>query len=227
MIPKCLDNLLTDGGEVSVKLTLLSINVVSCRWYNSNTRTIYRIWRVWCIAFISSVFLRLTRIFILEDGRGLPLWSGGQSSWLHNQSPGFDSRRYHIFWEVVGLERGPLSLLSTNEELLGRKSSGLRSRNPRLWPQGIRRPDYATPLYPQTLALTSSTSGGRSVGIFRSWTKATELILFIIIMLWWPYVGMCCIVAVILSEEPARYSRHLHCSIVPKQNQHHHCFMKA
>jgi hypothetical protein len=38
--------------------------------------------------------------------------------------PGFDSRRYQIFWEVVGLERGPLSLVSTTEELLGRKSSG-------------------------------------------------------------------------------------------------------
>jgi hypothetical protein len=36
----------------------------------------------------------------------------------------FDSRRYQIFWEVVGMERGPLSLVSTIEELLGRKSSG-------------------------------------------------------------------------------------------------------
>jgi hypothetical protein len=30
---------------------------------------------------------------------------------------GFDSRRYHIFWEVVCLERGPLSLLRITEEL--------------------------------------------------------------------------------------------------------------
>jgi hypothetical protein len=37
---------------------------------------------------------------------------------------GFDSLRYQIFWEVVGLEQGPLSLVSTTEELLGRKSSG-------------------------------------------------------------------------------------------------------
>jgi hypothetical protein len=37
---------------------------------------------------------------------------------------GFDSRLYQIFWEVVGLERGPHSLVSTNGELLGRKSSG-------------------------------------------------------------------------------------------------------
>jgi hypothetical protein len=35
--------------------------------------------------------------------------------------------------------------------------------------------DHATPLYPQKLALTSPTSGGRSVGIFRSRTRATEL----------------------------------------------------
>jgi hypothetical protein len=27
-------------------------------------------------------------------------------------------------WEAVGLERGPLSLVRTTEELLGRKSSG-------------------------------------------------------------------------------------------------------
>jgi hypothetical protein len=40
-----------------------------------------------------------------------------------SRGPGFDFRRYHIFWEVVGLERGPLSLVSTTEELLGRKSS--------------------------------------------------------------------------------------------------------
>jgi hypothetical protein len=46
------------------------------------------------------------------------------SSWLQIQRSGIDSRRYQIFWEVLGLERGPLSLVSTIEELLGRKSSG-------------------------------------------------------------------------------------------------------
>jgi hypothetical protein len=49
-----------------------------------------------------------------------PLWSSGQSSWLQIQRSGFDSRHYQIFWEVVGLERGPLSLVSTTEELLDR-----------------------------------------------------------------------------------------------------------
>jgi hypothetical protein len=46
--------------------------------------------------------------------QGPPLWSSGQSS-------GLDSRHYQIFCEVVGLQRGPLSLVSTTEELLERK----------------------------------------------------------------------------------------------------------
>jgi hypothetical protein len=50
--------------------------------------------------------------------------SSGQSSWLQIQRSGFDSRCYQIFWEVVGLERSPLSLVSTIEELLGRNSIG-------------------------------------------------------------------------------------------------------
>jgi hypothetical protein len=40
------------------------------------------------------------------------------------RGPGFDSGRYQIFWVVVGLEQGPLSIVSTIEELLERKSSG-------------------------------------------------------------------------------------------------------
>jgi hypothetical protein len=39
---------------------------------------------------------------------------------------------------------------------------------------GIRCADHVTPLYPQKLALTSPTGGGRSVGIVRSRTKAME-----------------------------------------------------
>jgi hypothetical protein len=95
-----------------------------------------------------------------------PLWSSGQSSWLQIQRSGFDSRRYQMFSEVAGLERGPFNLVSTTEELLGRKSgdSGLEIReyglrDPSLLPRGT--------LYPQKLALASPTSGGRSVGIVR------------------------------------------------------------
>jgi hypothetical protein len=70
-----------------------------------------------------------------------------KSSWLQLQRSRFDSRRYEIFWEVVGLERGLLSLVSTIEELLDRKSSvsGLESReygrrDPSRWPRGTLYP---------------------------------------------------------------------------------------
>jgi hypothetical protein len=52
-----------------------------------------------------------------------PLWSSGQSSWLHIQMSESDFRRYHIFWVAVDPERSPLSLVSTIEELLERKIS--------------------------------------------------------------------------------------------------------
>jgi hypothetical protein len=59
-----------------------------------------------------------------------PLWSSGQSSWLQIHRLRFDSWPYQIFWKVVGLERGPLSLVSTVEELLEISSgSGLETRD--------------------------------------------------------------------------------------------------
>jgi hypothetical protein len=72
----------------------------------------------------------------------------------------------------VGLERGPLSLVSTTEELLDRKSSGYGLEN-REYGCGDRSrwPRFA--FYPQT-SLTSPRKGGRSVGVVRSRTQATE-----------------------------------------------------
>jgi hypothetical protein len=40
------------------------------------------------------------------------------------RDPGFDSQRYQIFCEVVGLERDPLTIVSIAEEQLEWKSSG-------------------------------------------------------------------------------------------------------
>jgi hypothetical protein len=60
-----------------------------------------------------------------------PPLSGGQNSWLQIQRSGFDSRRYQIFGKVVGLGRGPLNLVSTNE-LLGEKGSVI-------WGEGMTR----------------------------------------------------------------------------------------
>jgi hypothetical protein len=100
---------------------------------------------------------------------------------LQIQRSGLDSRRYQIIWEVAGLERGPLSLVSTYE-LLERKSSGSGLENreygiedPLRWPRDT--------LYLQKLSLTSPTSGGRSVGIVRSRTKATEFCFYFLYIL--------------------------------------------
>jgi hypothetical protein len=73
----------------------------------------------------------------------------------------------------VDLERGPLSLVGTIEELLGRKSSGSGLGN-----RDYGRADYATPLYPQKFTLTSPASGCGSVGIVRSRIQATEFVCF-------------------------------------------------
>jgi hypothetical protein len=56
----------------------------------------------------------------------------------------FDSWHYQIFWEVVGLEQGPLSLVTTIEELLRRNiiSSSLETKSMTV---GIRCADHVTP----------------------------------------------------------------------------------
>jgi hypothetical protein len=78
-----------------------------------------------------------------------------------------------LWSSVMGLERGPLSLVSTSEELLERKSGGSTIESQEYshwdllcWPRGT--------LCPQKLALISPTSGGRSVGIVCLWAKTTE-----------------------------------------------------
>jgi hypothetical protein len=83
-------------------------------------------------------------LLMVENGRGPPMWDSDQSSWLHIQSSWFDSRRYQIFLQAVGLGRDPLSLVSTTEELIGRKSSGsgLESRE---YGRGIRHADHVAP----------------------------------------------------------------------------------
>jgi hypothetical protein len=80
----------------------------------------------------------------------------------------------------VSLERGPLSLVSTTEELLGKNNRGFSLENwehgrgdPLRWPRDT--------LYPQKLTLTSPTCGGRSVGIVRLRTKTTKFAFLILI----------------------------------------------
>jgi hypothetical protein len=65
-----------------------------------------------------------------------------------SRGPAFDSQGLQIFWEVVDLERGPLSLVRIIEELLEWKSSGSGQENrindlgePLLWPRDTLYPD--------------------------------------------------------------------------------------
>jgi hypothetical protein len=81
--------------------------------------------------------------------------SGGQGS-----IPGTTKKK------VVGLERGPLSLVSTTEELLDRKVAAnvYKTENAAV---GIRHADHVGPSNCKKLAISSPWSGGRSVGTVR------------------------------------------------------------
>jgi hypothetical protein len=96
-----------------------------------------------------------------------------------SRGSGFDSRHYQIFWEVVGLELGPLNLVSTTEELLERKGSG----------SGLESRDYSCREPPRWLLDISLSekvdtnfddkrlSFGQYSSLSR--TKATELFFFL------------------------------------------------
>jgi hypothetical protein len=88
----------------------------------------------------------------------------------------FDSRRYQILWEVMSLNRGPLSLVDITEELLECKNSGLRSRKSILTAMGSVALTTRHPLSAEVG--TNFSKRRRSVGIVRLRTKATELSLF-------------------------------------------------
>jgi hypothetical protein len=75
--------------------------------------------------------------------------------------------------KVVGPKRGPLSLVSTTEELLDRKVADPVHKT-ETTAVGIRHADHVAPSIRKKLAITSPTSGGRSVGIVRSRTHTMD-----------------------------------------------------
>jgi hypothetical protein len=100
-----------------------------------------------------------------------PLWSSGQSSWLQIRRHGFDFRHYQK--KSSGSGTGSTQPHKYNWGATWWKSGGsclenreYGRRDPSRWPRGT--------LYPQMLAITSPTSGGRSVGNVRSRTWTME-----------------------------------------------------
>jgi hypothetical protein len=61
-----------------------------------------------------------------------------------SRGPGFYSRRYQIFWEVVGLEQGPLSLWVQLRSYFKQNIAAPVSKTENT-AVGIRRADHATP----------------------------------------------------------------------------------
>jgi hypothetical protein len=80
---------------------------------------------------------------------------------------------FTVYLRTLSTTVGPLSLVSTIEEILGRKGSGSSLEN---WEYGRRDPSRwkRGTLYPQELALASPTSGSRSGCIVLLRTKAME-----------------------------------------------------
>jgi hypothetical protein len=95
-------------------------------------------------------FLHVTRTWahIFPQGKLTmwpPLWSSDQRFWLQIQRSRVRFPALLDFWQVGGLQRGPLSLVITTEELLEKRSSGSGLEKPRLTALGIRWADHVTP----------------------------------------------------------------------------------
>ena len=104
-----------------------------------------------------------------------PLWSSGQRFWLQIQRSRVRFPALPDFLSGSGSGTGSTQPREVKlRSYLNKKSSGSRFRKQSLTAVGIRCANHVTPLYPQKLSLTSPTGGGRSVGMVRSRTKATE-----------------------------------------------------
>ena len=103
------------------------------------------------------------------------MWSTGQSFWLQIRRSRVRSPALPDLLSSSGSGTGSTQPREVKlRSYLNKKSRGSRFRKQRLMAVGTRCANHVTPLYPQKLPLTSPTGGGRSVGMVRSRTKATE-----------------------------------------------------
>jgi hypothetical protein len=104
----------------------------------------------------------------VEESRP-PLWSSGQSSWLQIQTSRVRFPALIDFLRSSGSGTASTQPCEYNCVATWSRKPKIRPWDPLCWPL------YT--LYTLKLALTLSTSGGRSVGIVCSRTKATDLLL--------------------------------------------------
>jgi hypothetical protein len=92
-----------------------------------------------------------------------------------SRGPEFDSRPYQIFWEVHSASWGQLRRYLNEKVAAPVYTTEINGRgNSLLWPRNT--------LNAPKLALTSPTSGGRSVGIVHLRTKATEFFYCLVLL---------------------------------------------
>jgi hypothetical protein len=92
-----------------------SLSLISDKWWSFKTCTDLSSYRDNVTEFLYDTFIKMIHVHSCVLRSGFTYTSRiGQLLW-----PGFDS--WHYQKKVVGLERGPLSLVSTTEELLDRK----------------------------------------------------------------------------------------------------------
>jgi hypothetical protein len=96
------------GGSRNGDMAFLPLYQVQIKFYYKNLGSSNFVY-----LFIYSIYFAIAALDRLS---GLVVRVPGYRS----TGPGFDFRSYQIFWEVMGLELGPLSLVKITEELLER-----------------------------------------------------------------------------------------------------------
>jgi hypothetical protein len=169
---------------VASRVVLSSTEVVI-----SNTGCLQSFSQIWtglefltAVVMKSSTFLDITPCSPLKVNRrfggicylhdrlcGLVVGVLGYRSWGPGSIPGTTRKKRKKYWVWNGVHSA--SRVQLRSYLIESSGSCLENReydgrNPSRWPRGT--------LYPQKLAITSPTSGGRSVGIVRSRAQAME-----------------------------------------------------
>jgi hypothetical protein len=104
---------------------------------------------------------------MIKFQKGPPLWSSGQSSWLQIQSSWVRFPALPDFLRSSGSVTGSTQPREDNWEATWKESTGSGLQKPKINGRGDSLRWPRDTLYPLKLALTSPTSGGRSVGIVR------------------------------------------------------------